>query len=96
MVWPNPPAPPPGIDSVSDTPGSLSRISRAICSISDDVAARLDPTGSRTDTWIRDSSSLGVKLIPDILKSGNSEAMTMAHRPTIAQRWAIENSSIRV
>ena len=96
MVWPNPPPPPPGNDSVSETPGSCSRMSRAIRSISDVVAARLDPTGSRTETWNRDSSSFGVKLIPDARKSGTSDAMTIAQTPTITQRCAIENFSIRV
>jgi hypothetical protein len=86
LVAPNPPPPPPGIDRVSETPGSCSRMSRAIRSMSDAVAARLDPTGSRTEIWNRDSSSLGVKLIPDILNSGNSDAMTIAQTPTMTQR----------
>ena len=65
-----PPPPNPAIASVSETPGSCSRMSRAIRSSSDCVAARLDPTGSRTVIWNRDSSSSGMKLTPDILNSG--------------------------
>ena len=56
-------------------------------SSSDCVAARLDPTGSRTDTWKRDSSSSGVKLTPDILNSGYIDATTSAQVPTMTQRW---------
>ena len=96
MVWPKPPPPPPGKDSVSVTPGSCSRMSRAIRSISDVVAARLEPTGSLTWIWNRDSSSWGVKLMPEARNSGSSEAMTRAQMPTITHRCAIENSSIRV
>ena len=57
---------------------------------------RLDPTGSRTDTWNRDSSSAGVKLMPEARNSGTIEAMTITETPTITQRCAIEKVSIHV
>ena len=62
------------IASVSDTPGILSRRSRAMRSSSDCVAARLDPTGRRANTWNRDSSSSGTKFSPDALNSGYVES----------------------
>ena len=84
--WAPPPPPNPAMVSVSETPGSCCRMSRAIRSSSDCVDARLEPTGSRAVSWNRDSSSSGVKLTPDIRKSGYIEAMTSAHVPAMIHR----------
>ena len=80
----------------SVTPGRSRLISREIRSIKDCVAARLDPTGSRTVIWNRDSSSFGVKFTPDARNSGTIETITIAQAPTITSRCAIDHSSRRV
>ena len=65
LLLPWPPPVRPALPWTASTPGRFWRMSRPMRSTSDCVAAMLDPTGSRTEIWKRDSSSTGVKLIPD-------------------------------
>ena len=65
-AWP----PKPAIASVASTPGSCSRMSRAMWSSMLCVAARLVPCGARKETWKEDSSSSGRKLMPASLNIG--------------------------
>ena len=81
--------------TVVSTSGSL-RTRAAIDSAIVCVVCRLAPSGARTLTWNCDSSSCGRKFLLTRIMSGTVMKNVITMTTTMTQRWAIDQSSMRI